>query len=145
MVNNETLKLKIKALLRDRVSCESNAESTQSHRINTPTNSDAYIQSEASVDTKRGRVYRFWAFRILAFCRGAWPIRARTHCKTRRHISERATVLLSPDWESSYKHHDPISEWKNDISELLSPDSLAEEQGMLGAKATASQSVFPQF
>ena len=54
MINNERPKLEIKALRRGRVSRESNAESSQSHRINTPADSDAYRQSETSEEKKRG-------------------------------------------------------------------------------------------
>lgn len=52
MINYERHKLKVKVLLRRRMSCESIAESSQSHRIDTPTNGDAYRPSENSIKRK---------------------------------------------------------------------------------------------
>lgn len=52
MINNERPKLKVKALLRWRVTFESNTESGQGHRIDAPADSDAYMQLEASIEKK---------------------------------------------------------------------------------------------
>lgn len=54
MINDERPKSKIKALLRGRVCFESIAESSQSHGIDPPADSDAYRQSEASTERNGG-------------------------------------------------------------------------------------------
>lgn len=56
MVNDYREKLKIEVLLGGRVCFESNTESSQSHRVDTPADSDAYRCLEASREERGNEI-----------------------------------------------------------------------------------------